>query len=219
MLKSSLVILLSIYTSILFGQTTTVQPTTVMPENVSEMNGFMDLSNALYKLEMASFNKIATLIEYKGKADVLAIPVLEASDMAIVFADDNAKLSIKKQAFDSNKHEYKYIDPEAPFLVKIDSKPFYGTDGMLPSHEIKEMGFEFNSKQISIPAEAYNDLFEPVLCNPELDFDNCNCRAFRSKDRERIYLYMRNGEGTAAYEVTWIFEKGVYKQRVVDYIY
>ncbi len=219
MLKSSIIILLALYSTILFGQTTTVQPTTVMPENVSEMNGFLELSNALYKLEMASFNKIAALIEFKGKSDVVAIPVLETSDMAVEFGDDHAKLCIRKQAFDSNKHEYKYIDPEAPFLVKIDGKPFYGTDGLLPTYEIKEISFEFNSKQYSVPAEAYIDLFEPVLCNPDLDFDSCHCKAFRSKDRERIYLYMRNGEGTAAYEVTWIFEKGVYKQRVVDYIY
>lgn len=201
-----------------FGQTV-VQPTTVNPENMSDMNGFIELDNPLYKLEIASFNLISKMIEFSGKTVVDAIPMLSSTSKEMVFAEGKMKLGIKISEIDPNKHDYKYIDPEAPFLVQIDGKAFWGTDGVLPTTGIASVSYEFGSVPNVIPASECNDLFEPVLCNSSAGEIDCNCRAFISKDRERVYLYMRNGSGTAAYEVTWVFEKGKYKRRVVDFIY
>jgi len=206
-------------TSMVFCQTIAVQPTTLNPENNSEADGFLDLENQLYKTEIASFNLISKIIEFKGKTDVKSIPISSFTKDMITFLYDNLKVEIKISAFEPNSHEYKYIDPEAPFLVKVDGKAFYGTDGTLPTTQISSLKIEINKQNIPVPAIEFSDLFEPKICQSTSAESDCFCKVFQSKDAKRMYVYMRNGEGAAAYEVTWVFENNKYIRRVVDFVY
>ncbi|WP_315823560.1 hypothetical protein [Paraflavitalea speifideaquila] len=50
-------------------------------------------------------------------------------------------------------------------------------------------------------------------CNTDTQFTAKNkpvavdCKAFRSADKQRVYIYMVNGEGRDRYEVTWVIQQ------------
>ncbi|BAV07397.1 hypothetical protein SAMN05421788_109246 [Filimonas lacunae] len=70
-----------------------------------------------------------------------------------------------------------------------------------------------------IPDSAIAGIRNPKFCSQYTKRNKpilATCKAFRSKDRRRVYIYMLNGEGKNRYEVTWVMQDGKYLTRVID---
>ncbi|PVD51878.1 hypothetical protein DC498_12580 [Terrimonas sp.] len=78
--------------------------------------------------------------------------------------------------------------------------------------------------QLLLADSAISGLYNPKFCiNPKKnnkigEATSTNCKAYQSKDKRRVYIYMLNGEGAEQYEVTWIINESNYYRRVIDKI-
>lgn len=62
------------------------------------------------------------------------------------------------------------------------------------------------SRKVSLPAKAFADLFAPNLVHTKVLYD---------ARKDIVYLYPMNGDGAGGDLVTWIVEKGAYKDRFI----
>ncbi|MEO3406085.1 SH3 domain-containing protein [Mucilaginibacter sp. CAU 1740] len=122
--------------------------------------------------------------------------------------NDSVKVTITTTAFKKAQHKlaYQKTATEKPWLNKIDSKPFWGTDGEIPKKSISSVLVTVNNVPVVIPQTAFNDLYEP---------------AFRSFDvylgpKNTIYIQMNNSDGAGAYTVIWIIKNNKYLKRFID---
>ncbi|MCU0352441.1 MAG: SH3 domain-containing protein [Cytophagales bacterium] len=128
----------------------------------------------------------------------------KVSSNQVVIVNDSISFSISKTAFDAKNH--KIGKTNSSFVSTIDGVRPSGVDGGLPKFEIKEFVLEINGRQITIPKQAYSDLFEP-------NFEYLNVCFFK----DRMYIYMPlNSDGAGGYEAVWIFRNGQYLKRYVD---
>jgi hypothetical protein len=132
---------------------------------------------------------------------------------SIVFKEHRLLVSVEIDTFISSGHHLEYSGKE---LYKIDGNHFWGTDGTIPNSEISLILIILNNDSISIPVNAYNDLFNPNLCYTEANKIQCYTTLFRSKNKKRMYLTMLNSDGAGAYFVCWVFQNGKYLTRIVD---
>lgn len=91
-------------------------------------------------------------------------------------------------------------------LTKIDGKFFWGTDGEIPTIATASVKVFLNGASISIPENAYDDLYEPRTDTISL---------VKLPDGV-VYIKMFNSDGAGAYAVIWIFKDGKYYGRYID---
>lgn len=128
-------------------------------------------------------------------------------------------VSIDAMPFDTARHILAY-DSQTTALRLIDNRPFWGTNGGVPKREIKSVSYIHVKYMLILPDSAVAGLYEPRFCykarpkrkRPTAPY----CKVLRSEGTGRIYIHMRNGEGTGRYEVTWVIQDGKYYARVVD---
>lgn len=76
---------------------------------------------------------------------------------------------------------------------------------------------------VNIPAVAYEGLINNNICEVAAGgkkkvFFSSNYKAYYSKDKRRMYIYMTGGADKDQYEVTWIFENDKFIKRVLTKI-
>tara|TARA_R110000737_G_scaffold352064_1_gene396532 strand:+ start:89149 stop:89685 length:537 start_codon:yes stop_codon:yes gene_type:complete len=76
---------------------------------------------------------------------------------------------------------------------------------------------------VKFPKDAYKGISQSHSCNysgggKQDKFFSPNYKAFYSKDKKRLYIYMQGGTDTNKYEVTWIIVNDIYLKRIVDRI-
>ena len=70
-----------------------------------------------------------------------------------------------------------------------------------------------------LPDSAVSDIINPKFCDKYTRKGKpvaSNCKVFRSEDKKRVYIYMLNGEGKDACEVTWVIQRHQYLTRIID---
>ena len=84
---------------------------------------------------------------------------------------------------------------------------------------VKSVYFLHYKYMLQLPDSAFAGLYDPNLClvnstrkKPGIS----NCKAYLSKDRRRVYIYMLNGKGPRRYEVTLIVKDSKYYTRVIN---
>jgi hypothetical protein len=70
--------------------------------------------------------------------------------------------------------------------------------------------------RVKFPQEAFQGLLQPNSCELFNNGSSPYFKAFYSKDKKRLYIYMLGGSGTNKYEVTWIIINDRYYTRVFD---
>ena len=130
------------------------------------------------------------------------------------FEGDGIKVSVRVAPFESTKHKLQF---DEKYLVKIDKRPYYGNYGNMPLTTISNITMIVDGDTVVIPEFAYNDLH-----NINFDYTNKGVKrttngVFRSKDGNRIYIYLFSKDNTGSYEVTWIIQDKKYLRRVLDY--
>ncbi|OYU96585.1 MAG: hypothetical protein CFE21_09385 [Bacteroidetes bacterium B1(2017)] len=130
------------------------------------------------------------------------------TDTSITFKKDSIKLTITRRKFNpkGNKLFYYKSSPkenEIPWIVKINGKHFWGTDGDIPKYQYGQMRLSIGNEIINLPTE---NLFEPTIFFTKV---------YRDAKKNTIYIVASNSDGAGAYEVLWIIENGAFKQQII----
>jgi hypothetical protein len=186
-----------------------------IPTYHNKRESFSQMTEQNIKADLAMFT-LAGVDESVGRQTTLAsIPVTDYSNDFVQFSKDNLQVKIISGKFDQSKHKIQYYDK---YVARIDNKAFYGIDGVMPKKTIESIVTITSRDTINIPLVAFSDIYEPRFCGPDNAGEiKCNCRAYISNDKRRIYIYMLNSSGKGGYEVTWVLQDKQYLRRVIDY--
>lgn len=149
-----------------------------------------------------------------GSLPLAKVPYKSFSNDSMTFEGDGIKAKIKISTFDASKHKLSY---DEKYLVRIDKKPYYGNYGKLPKTYISDVTMTIGNDTVFIPAAAYSDLFNLNLTYNDNGVKRTTNAIYKSKDGNRIYLYLFCKDNTGSYEVTWIIQDKKYLRRVLDY--
>lgn len=187
---------------------------------------FDEINDSIIKREISSFT-IASSMKKKSSSseriELIEITARSCNDTLVYFERGNwiamnLRVYLTTSSFDTTGHVLTYDQGK---LKLIDNKPFWGTAGTIPKTKIKIYQVSFAEHMPNrIPADAFNDLYEPVTClltSTKKSKPLTNCRVFESSDKQRKYIYMLNGEGKGAYEVTWVLHHNQL-MRIIDTI-
>jgi len=139
-----------------------------------------------------------------------SIPYIKTVDnnreQKVVLGNDFIEITLVQKDFIPAKN--KVTKDKEGWVRKINGKEFWGTDGGLPAKEYKSVTVNIGQKDIDIPSEAYNDLYNPNLEYSEANYDIKN---------DILYVHSNNSDGAGGYTVVWVIEKGEYKKRYLYY--
>ena len=93
------------------------------------------------------------------------------------------------------------------YIVHINGLHPWGTDGDLPTTEIKAIKVSIESKEIFIPKILFMDIYE---CGNEFDI---------YKIENKYIVFQFNSDGAGGYDLAWVITKGGIKQRLVGTLY
>ena len=141
---------------------------------------------------------------------MVEIPAVSTDKKRIEFSRGSIKVQVQSREFDPDQHTFTRGDESGngDWIRLIDGKPFWGTDGGVPTTAFRSITASLGKTVMTVPEEAFRDLFEPyldeewmyVLADPETD---------------AFYLVSENSDGAGAYMAVFRFEKGKYAGRVV----
>ena len=187
-----------------------------IPNYRSTRENFKKMLDKDIRADLASYS-LAGIDESLTKEQLQNISSSNSGDDFIEFKQDSFYVKIVTGSFEKEKHKLLYYNEK--YLIKIDNKPFWGTNYSLPKKTISSVTITIGKDTIKIPATAYFDLYEPVLSYYDKTSRAAKTHSaiYLSKDGRKIYIYMINGEGAGSYEVTWIIQDKTYLRRVVDW--
>lgn len=189
------------------------------PDFRSKKEQFTKVNVPEIRTDLASF-AFAGIDESAGKPVLPTVPLKSIGQDYMSFEGDNVQVTINLGVFDASKHKLQYYtntDNNRKYLVRIDAKPFFGDYGKLPHTIIKNISVVIGGDSVAIPAEAYFDIYNPMLTYNENGVKKYMNSVYRSLDGKRIYIYMLKREAGGSYEVTWVIENKKYVRRVVDF--
>jgi hypothetical protein len=132
---------------------------------------------------------------------------LVALDNVVVLGNDKINITLTVEDFNAKEHKLSY-NTEHNVLETIDGRHYWGTDGGVPKRQYKSIAINLNGKEVKIPEEGLENLYEP-----NLDFTS----ATYDKKNDVLYIQSLNSDGAGGYAVLWRIEKGVYKDRFMFY--
>ena len=126
---------------------------------------------------------------------------------SITIAGKGISVTLIKQPFDKTKHKITKKDQGGYEELIIDGKRAQGAD-FIPEDHYKSIIVTINGKNVSIPKNAYDDLYQVAMYTE-------NNAVYYDKEEDTIYIIAHNGSGAYAYEVCWQIVKGEYKTRII----
>ena len=132
-----------------------------------------------------------------------------AKGNTIVFEGKEIQVVLTSGKFDKSKHSFEYFKDSPTGIEVIDDELPYGTDGKMPTTESRSIEVNIHGKQVSLPKDAYSDLYEPTFLT---DHNS----VYYDKESDILYIVANNNYAERPYKVCWQIEKGVYKGRKVS---
>ena len=132
-----------------------------------------------------------------------------AKGNTIVFEGKEIQVVLTSGKFDKSKHSFEYFKDSPTGIEVIDDELPYGTDGKMPTTEYRTIVINIHGKQVSLPKDAYSDLYEPTFLT---DHNS----VYYDKESDILYIVANNNYAERPYKVCWQIEKGVYKGRKVS---
>ena len=126
---------------------------------------------------------------------------------SITITGKGISVTLIKQPFDKTKHKITKKDQGGYEELIIDGKRAQGAD-FIPEDHYKSIIVTINGKNVSIPKNAYDDLYQVAMYTE-------NNAVYYDKEEDTIYIIAHNGSGAYAYEVCWQIVKGEYKTRII----
>ena len=132
-----------------------------------------------------------------------------AKGNTIVFEGKEIQVVLTSGKFDKSKHSFEYFKDSPTGIEVIDDQLPYGTDGKMPTTEYRSIEINIHGKRVSLPKDAYSDLYEPTFLTDHnfVHYD---------KENDILYIVANNNYADRPYKVCWQIEKGVYKGRKVS---
>ena len=132
-----------------------------------------------------------------------------AKGNSIVFEGKEIQVVLTSGKFDKSKHSFEYFKDSPTGIEVIDDELPYGTDGKMPTTEYRSIEVNIHGKRVSLPKDAYSDLYEPTFLT---DHNS----VYYDKESDILYIVANNNYADRPYKVCWQIEKGVYKGRKVS---
>ena len=132
-----------------------------------------------------------------------------AKGNTIVFEGKEIQVVLTSGKFDKSKHSFEYFKDSPTGIEVIDDELPYGTDGKMPITEYRSIEVNIHGKRVSLPKDAYSDLYEPTFLT---DHNS----VYYDKESDILYIVANNNYAERPYKVCWQIEKGVYKGRKVS---
>ena len=132
-----------------------------------------------------------------------------AKGNTIVFEGKEIQVVLTSGKFDKSKHSFEYFKDSPTGIEVIDDELPYGTDGKMPTTEYKSIVINIRGKRVSLPKDAYSDLYEPTFLT---DHNS----VYYNKESDILYIVAINDYAERPYMVCWQIERGVYKGRKVS---
>ena len=129
------------------------------------------------------------------------------TENSITIAEKGISVTLTRQLFDKTKHKITKKDQGGYEELIIDGKRAQGAD-FIPEDHYKSIIVTINGKNVSIPKNAYDDLYQVAMYTE-------NNAVYYDKEEDTIYIIAHNGSGAYAYEVCWQIVKGEYKTRII----
>jgi hypothetical protein len=142
----------------------------------------------------------------KKVTDYEKIPLVSGPANTEIFSSGTIKIIFTRQRFDRSRHKLSFYKEAPDQVEKINGKPYWGTDGGVPTMEYRSIQVQIGQQTVTLPASATDNLFEP---------GSGNTKVFYDRTKNIIYLQSANSDGAGYYEVIWRVEKGLYKDRFV----
>jgi hypothetical protein len=186
-----------------------------IPDYRSKKDNFSKMQEKDIRADLSQFT-FGGINESLTKHRLDAIPLKVVMDDAITFSNDTVIAQITTGNFDATKHKVSWYNDK--YAVKLDNKPFWGTENSVPKHTITSITAVIESDTVVVPSAAFIDLYEPNLYYTDAKGSRKTfCNVYRSADKRKYYIYMVNGEGSGRYEVTWVIQDKKYLRRIVDW--
>ena len=131
-----------------------------------------------------------------------------AKGNTIVFEGKEIQVVLTSGKFDKSKHSFEYFNDSPTGIEEIDDELPYGTDGKMPTTEYRSIEVNIHGKRVSLPKDAYSDLYEPTFLT---DHNS----VYYDKESDILYIVANNNYADRPYKVCWQIERGVYKGRKV----
>jgi hypothetical protein len=138
---------------------------------------------------------------------------ISKNENSLLLISNNISFEIITSKFDSSNNKLEFKDGKYQ-LEKINDKPFWGTDGDIPTRKISKMVYWNNDSPVDVPSKYYNDLYQPNLhC-----YDSyCYIYGYKT-ERNEIVIIMNNSDGAGGYTAILILDNnGNIKDRIVGY--
>jgi len=132
-----------------------------------------------------------------------------AKGNTIVFEGKEIQVVLTSGKFDKSKHSFEYFNDSPTGIEVIDDELPHGTDGKMPTTEYRSIEVNIHGKRVSLPKDAYSDLYEPTFLT---DHNS----VYYDKESDILYIVANNNYAERPYKVCWQIEKGVYKGRKVS---
>ena len=133
-----------------------------------------------------------------------------AKGNTIVFEGKEIQVVLTSGKFDKSKHSFEYFKDSSTGIEVIDDPALlYGNDGKMPTTEYRSIVINIHGKQVSLPKDAYSDLYEPTFLT---DHNS----VYYDKESDILYIVANNNYADRPYMVCWQIEKGSYKGRKVS---
>ncbi len=100
--------------------------------------------------------------------------------------------------FEPAGHELTF-DPDGDVLTEIDGAPYSGTDGHVPSHQLRSIHLLVAEGRFAVPSGGTSDLFEPHQGG------TCTMGCSFICDPSAPVLAISGGDGAGAYQAVFVF--------------
>lgn len=135
----------------------------------------------------------------------------KSADNTVFFKNDIEKIEVEIaiQTFNSTKNSTKFSKKDG-FYYAYKNKPIWGTDGGLPNSSYKFIKVKIKGKDLEVPQELLENLFQPTIIEQANDFKYIEINYDKKKDV--LYISSLNSDGAGSYVVLFIFEKSTFKE-------
>jgi hypothetical protein len=124
----------------------------------------------------------------------------------LMMHNDSVTVVLNTIPFQEKQH---LVHKDSNGLVeKINGRQPIGTDGGMPGKKLTAISVAINGRSVIIPANAWNDVYEPNLRT---------CNVFFDTATGFMYIYIPDSsDGAGAYSIAWVFRNGQYVKRYFD---
>ena len=147
----------------------------------------------------------------KKLSDFMEVYYFKTANKTAFFKNDKEEIEVEiaVQPFNSRNNIDNFSKKDG-FYYAYKNKPVWGTDGGLPNSSYKFIKVKIKGKDLEVPQESLENLFQPTIIEQANDFKYIEINY--DKKMDVLYISSLNSDGAGSYVVLFFFEKGSFKE-------